>query len=104
MTEQIQPENEPTATEEVVLADKKADAKERSYRTLKQSLLVTVGIAVVTAALQGISVWTGEDFMSAASWSVLVVSVIQSGATAILSYINRYTHIPEHTAPINTRG
>lgn len=76
----------------------KADAKERSWRTLKQSLLVTLGIAVATAILQGVSSWTGNDFMSQASWGVLGVSVVQSVATAALSFINRYTKSPEHSS------
>ena len=76
---------------------KKADAKERSFRTLKQGLLVTVGIAVVTAILQGLSVMTGNEMVSSASWAILGVSVVQSGASAALSYINRYTKTPEHT-------
>ena len=97
MTEQIHSEDQPQASEELGQEIAKADAKERSLRTLKQSLLVTVGVAVATAILQGISVWSGEDFLSSASWAVLGVSVIQSGATALLSYINRYTNIPINT-------
>lgn len=76
---------------------KKSDAKERSFRTLKQGLLVTVGIAVATAVLQGLSVMTGNELVSGAAWAVLGVSVVQSGASAALSYINRYTKTPEHT-------
>lgn len=95
--------NEELPVEEVK-EDVKADAKERSWRTLKQSLLVTLGIAVATAILQGVSAWSGDDFMSAASWGVLGVSVIQSVATAVLSFINRYTKSPEHTSDKTTAG
>lgn len=84
----------PSQTE---LEVKKADAKERSFRTLKQGLLVTVGIAVATAVLQGLSVMTGNELISGAAWAVLGVSVVQSGASAALSYINRYTKTPDHT-------
>lgn len=85
------------STVDGVLEAKKSDAKERSWRTLKQGLLVTVGIAVATAILQGLSVMTGNEMVSSAAWAILGVSVVQSGASAALSYINRYTKTPEHT-------
>lgn len=79
---------------------KKADAKERSWRSLKQGLLVTVAMAVATTVLQRVSVMTGDEYMSQTAWVLLGVSVIQTAATAALSYINRYTKTPENTPEI----
>lgn len=73
---------------------KKIDARERSFRTLKQSLLATVAIAGAVVILQTFIGWGANDFVNQASWTTLGVSVIQSVSTAVLSYINRYTKEP----------
>jgi hypothetical protein len=73
----------------------RADAKNRSARTLLQGLAVDALVAAGAAATLVLSTWENDDILAATSWVVLGTAVAKSVLTAIASYISRLTVPPK---------
>lgn len=67
----------------------KADAKQRSLRTLAQGLAIDVAVAVGTGATATLATIEGNDLLAAGAWIALGASVLKSGLTAVASYLAR---------------
>lgn len=73
----------------------KADAKNRSIRTLAQGLAVDVLVAVGASAVAILASLEGNDVLSAGAWVALGASVLKSGLTAVASYLARLKLPPQ---------
>lgn len=67
----------------------RADAKQRSLRTLAQGLAVDGLVAAGAATVAIVTTWTGDDVLSVTSWVVLGTAVAKSVLTAVASYVAR---------------
>lgn len=72
----------------------RADARERSLRTLVQGLALDVAIAGAAAGYAVVQHWSGEDVLSTAAWIAAGTAVVKSVLTAGLSYVARLTSPP----------
>ena len=67
----------------------RADARQRSLRTLAQGLAIDVAVAVGTAATATLATMNDNDLLAGAAWVALGASVVKSGLTAVASYASR---------------
>ena len=67
----------------------RADARQRSLRTLGQGLAIDVAVAVGTATTATLATMNDNDLLAGAAWVALGASVVKSGLTAVASYLSR---------------
>jgi len=67
----------------------RADARQRSLRTLAQGLAIDVIVAVGTASTATLATLNDNDLLAGAAWVALGASILKSGLTAVASYASR---------------
>lgn len=67
----------------------KADARQRSVRTLLQGLAIDVAVAVGAALLFVLPSIDDSELLTVAAWTAVAVAVLKSVLTAIASYLTR---------------
>lgn len=67
----------------------RADAKQRSLRTLAQGLAIDCAVAAGAGATAALATIDGNELLTAAAWIALGTSVLKSVLTAGASYLAR---------------
>lgn len=76
----------------------RADARQRSFRTLLQGLAIDVLVAVGTTVLLVLGTLDDSELLTAGAWIVIATSVGKSVLTAVASFLARLA-VPPSTPP-----
>lgn len=81
-------------TDEVAGEIAKADAKDRSIRTLFQNLWLDVAFVLLPLVYDAVSGWDGS--FSAQYWTIVGAGLVKTGALAVIAYFMRLKKSPKN--------